>query len=331
LIHAYEGETIFREMKFYVGVTDQEWFDYLRSRPGLIEVNFWQPSGRDEFRSLHKGDLFLFKLHRSARTQHRDVIAGGGVFVSFSVLPISLAWEAFERGNGAASYSEMRRRVLRHRKTVEASHEDFHIGCIILTQPFFLDDALWFSAPEWNKNIVRGKAHGYELEKAAGKFIWNNLQRVWEWNHFIDLEREARRIEEEKQRYGKESVIRPRLGQGAFRVLVTDAYHRSCAISGEHSLPALEAAHIKPYIDDGPHSVNNGLLLRSDIHRLFDAFYITVTPEFRIEVSRRLKEEFENGRSYYPFHGKSLTQLPTNREDMPFLEFLEWHNNNFGS
>jgi predicted restriction endonuclease len=165
----------------------------------------------------------------------------------------------------------------------------------------------------------------------SGFLLPNGIKTSFGANHFIDLEREARRIEEEKQRYGKESVIRPRLGQGAFRVLVTDAYHRSCAISGEHSLPALEAAHIKPYIDDGPHSVNNGLLLRSDIHRLFDAFYITVTPEFRIEVSRRLKEEFENGRSYYPFHGKSLTQLPTNREDMPFLEFLEWHNNNFGS
>jgi hypothetical protein len=48
-------------------------------------------------------------------------------------------------------------------------------------------------------------------------------------------------------RYGAPVLVPPRLGQGAFRVAVTDAYGRSCAVTREHSLPVLEAAHIQPY------------------------------------------------------------------------------------
>ena len=187
---------------------------------------------------------------------------------------------------------------------------------------------MWFPAPEWRAPIVRGKATGYELDKEAGQFIWKNLQRGWQHQRIHDLDGEAQRIEEERARYGKETTIKPRLGQGAFRVLVTDAYQRACAITEEHSLPALEAAHIKPYTESGPHAVNNGLLLRSDLHRLFDRGYITVTPDYRIEISRLLKEEFENGRSYYPFHGHSLSHLPAAVNDRPQKGLLIWHNEN---
>jgi putative restriction endonuclease len=88
-------------------------------------------------------------------------------------------------------------------------------------------------------------------------------------------------------RHGEPVLVRPRLGQGAFRVLVTDVYRRRCAVSGERTLPALDAAHIRPYGEGGEHAAQNGLLLRRDIHSLFDAGYVTVTPDLRFEVSRR--------------------------------------------
>lgn len=311
-------------MRFYAGVTDQEWYDFLKASPGIDEVNFWQPSPDSQFRALEKGDIFLFKLHRGGRTGRRDLIAGGGVFASYSVLPISLAWEAFEVKNGAASYSEMRSRLLHYRRIPDLPHEDFQVGCIILTQPFFFDESQWFPAPEWSPSIVRGK--GYELDAEAGQFIWNNLQRAWIDERAFDLDAEAKRIEAERDRYGKETTIRPRLGQSTFRIMVTDAYKRACAITEEHSLPALEAAHIKPYNESGPHAVNNGLLLRSDIHRLFDRGYITIAPDFHVEVSRRLREEYKNGRSYYPFHGCRIARLPIERANLPYKEYLIWHN-----
>lgn len=72
-------------------------------------------------------------------------------------------------------------------------------------------------------------------------------------------------------RFAEPHLIRPRLGQGAFRLAVTDAYNRECAITGGRVLPALDAAHIQSYSSGGEHAVSNGLLLRRDIHSVFDA------------------------------------------------------------
>ena len=109
---------------------------------------------------------------------------------------------------------------------------------------------------------------------------------------------------------------------------VTTAYGGACAVSGEHSLPVLEAAHIQPYsTKGGSHEVSNGLLLRADIHRLFDRGYVTVTPDLRFVVSERLAKEFENGKAYYKRNGKVLG-LPKNAADQPDLELLRWHNEN---
>jgi putative restriction endonuclease len=133
---------------------------------------------------------------------------------------------------------------------------------------------------------------------------------------------------EEVARYGAEFLTRARLGQGAFRVLVTDAYTRRCAITGERTLPALEAAHIQPFAKSGPNVTANGLLLRSDLHKLFDSGYLSVTPDLSVEVSRKIKEEFENGRDYYALHGRTLVVVPATEKDRPSSKFLEWHNSN---
>jgi HNH endonuclease len=126
-------------------------------------------------------------------------------------------------------------------------------------------------------------------------------------------------------RYGEARHVQPRLGQGTFRVAVTEACGRACAITEEHSLPALEAAHIRSFAEEGPHDVRNGMLFRADFHRLFDAGYVTVTQDLRLEVGSRLKKDFENGRSYYPYHGRQL-HLPAPTNERPDPAFLQWHN-----
>jgi len=131
--------------------------------------------------------------------------------------------------------------------------------------------------------------------------------------------------------YGEEYLTRARLVQGAFQILVTDAWHRRCAISGERTLPALEAAHILPYSEDGPHPISNGLLLRADLHRLFNDGYVTVEAslhDYRFLVSGRVKAEFANGREYYHFHGKPLEHLPVAESQRSGRTFLDWHNQN---
>ena len=294
-----------------IAVTDGGWFDMLRQQPNLTEVNFWAPSAA-KFRALQPGELFLFKLHAP-----RNVIVGGGIFAYANTLPCSLALEAFREANGARSAQEMRARIARYRRADQGDRSDFEIGCRILTQPFFFDKGDWIPVPaSWAPNIVSFKT--YATGDADGLALWDAVNDR--------LKRPASPgMAEAQARFGEPQLIRPRLGQGAFRVLVTDIYNRRCAITHERTLPALEAAHIRPYGDGGEHEARNGLLLRRDIHSLFDAGYVTVTPGLRFEVSRRIKEEFDNGRHYYELHGKPIS-APADVLRRPDPEALRWHN-----
>jgi putative restriction endonuclease len=109
-------------------------------------------------------------------------------------------------------------------------------------------------------------------------------------------------------------------------VAVLDAYGRRCAVTEEKTLPVLEAAHIRPYADGGGHEVGNGLLLRSDFHTLFDAGYLTIDTDYRLLVSKRLKDEFSNGRHYYEHHGAQVPNLPNRTDLLPSRSAIEWRN-----
>jgi putative restriction endonuclease len=105
---------------------------------------------------------------------------------------------------------------------------------------------------------------------------------------------------------------------------VLDAYRRACAVTNEHSLVVLDAAHVKPYAAGGDHDVRNGLALRTDLHKLFDRGYVTVDDEMRFVVGRRLKADFDNGRSYYELHGRTIN-LPSETALRPAIQALAWH------
>jgi putative restriction endonuclease len=305
-------------VKIWVGVTDKDWFQFL-ARIGPDEVNFWQPSGSRVFRALQPGEPFLFKLHSPD-----NFVVGGGHFVRYSALPTSLAWDAFGLKNGVGSLDELNARVRRYRR--QDASVDPVIGCNVLAEPFFLPRSAWIPVPpSWAPNIVQGKT--YDTTAAEGRALWEAVHVALTSTPKVG-EPSAAAAPYDESRFGAEYLTRGRLGQGAFRVLVTDAYKRRCAVTGEKTLPVLEAAHIKPYALLGPHRVSNGILLRSDLHKLFDLGYLTVTPELRLEVSPRLKTEWQNGREYYAHHGQPLCIQPTDPASQPSREFLTWHNEN---
>jgi putative restriction endonuclease len=299
-------------MKAFVAVTDRDWYEFLRRRSDLDEVNFWQPGGGRQFRALSPGQPFLFKLHYP-----ENAIVGGGFFAHFSLIPASLAWDAFGEKNGAPTFSEMRRRIERYRRIAPDPREDYNIGCIILEEPFFLEREQWIPAPaSFARNTVVGKT--YDLREEEGRSLWDEV-----------LMRRAvsgRRVAEQivGPMFGEPALVRRRLGQGGFRILVTDTYRRHCAVTGERTLPVLQAAHIRPVTAGGLHQVDNGLLLRSDIHTLFDRGYVTVTPDHHFRVSNRLRDEWHNGRVYYELDGSEV-RLPTAKGFWPSREALEWH------
>lgn len=99
-------------------------------------------------------------------------------------------------------------------------------------------------------------------------------------------------------------------------------------ITGEKTLPVLEAAHIKPYSMEGTHEIDNGLLLRRDFHTLFDRGYITIDKSLTVEVSHRIKEDFGYGKEYYAYHGHKLVILPERKDQLPDPYYLGWYNEN---
>ncbi len=215
----------------------------------------------------------------------------------------------------------MRQRIEKYRSRDRVDpRAEYTVGCLMISEPVFFDREEWIPQPaDWGRQTVQGA--GYSLDSGEGRRIWLEcLARARSSGR-----EEGPAVMGEERRYGRPILVEPRLGQGTFRIAVTDAYGRACALTGEHSLPALEAAHIKPFSAGGPHSVRNGLLLRSDIHRLFDRGYVTVAPDLHFEVSRRLKEEFENGRTYYPLHGTAI-RVPRAAIERPARELLAWHN-----
>ncbi len=78
--------------------------------------------------------------------------------------------------------------------------------------------------------------------------------------------------------------------------------------------------------------MDNGILMRSDMHALFDAGYLTIDYDRagkpRAVVSGRLREDFGNGRDYYPYHGRRLAVVPEQRSLRLARQYLDWHHDN---
>jgi putative restriction endonuclease len=302
-------------MSVYVYPTDLEWFQFLQSRSPLDEVNFWQPGGTIEFRRLQPGELFLFRLKSPI-----NKIAGGGTFSFATLFPISGAWEAFGEKNGVPSFSELFNAIRHYRSRNGATNttSDTQIGCIVLQNPFFLAEHDWIATPtDYHLNLVQGKKFPLDSETGCSLLKWGSMQLALQ----VPVVSEPTAT----PMYGEPTLIRQRIGQGAFRLIVSDAYSKRCAVTGEKTLPVLEAAHIKPVSSGGEHRIDNGLLLRSDLHKLFDLGYVTVTPNGEFRVSSKLKETWMNGRVYYDFD-RSLIRHPLHEEQWPSRLFLEWHN-----
>ncbi len=318
-------------MRAFIANTDYDWYYHLSdlaAQPdGLDEVNFWKPSGRGgTFRALSFGEPLVFKLKK----EHGHAIAGFGLYTAFRRLTLREAWRAFGEGNGAPSLTDVQTRVAKYASGADSlSHT---VGCILLSTPFLFPREMWIDAPaDWADQIVGGK--GYDTSHGEGRRIWQAcLDRAATLSQSIILNPAAPatlfdRAAEPPQRYGAERTIRPRLGQSTFRFGLEDAYGQ-CAVTREHSLPALDAAHIVPYREGGSHDLTNGLLLRADVHRLYDSGYVTVTPDYTFKVSPRLRKDFDNGKVYYALDGQRIF-APDDLQRRPSPENLEAASNRF--
>jgi len=297
--------------ELYVGVTDGSWYEFLSSRPGIDEVNFWRPGGRGLLRAP-QGAPLLFK-----RRSPQNAIAGLGFVEYVDRMSIADAWEFYGSKNGAASLDELVRTIGR---ILKKPVDRFHIiGCAILSQPVFFPESVWIAQPaSWKPNIVQGEY--FDMDSGEGALMWHEIK-----------ERLGSRMPplatSEIAPFGgrgKPALYLPRQGQGTFRRFVLAAYGNRCAVTGEHSVPVIDAAHIADFAEHQRHEISNGIALRSDIHKLFDRGYVSIRPDHTFVVSKALAEEFNNGKVYYEMHNAKVT-LPDNPALRPNAEYLERH------
>ncbi|MGI4870487.1 MAG: HNH endonuclease [Janthinobacterium lividum] len=314
-------------MNFYVGLTDTRWFDFLRQEP-REDVNFWKPLGGTNFGAVPSGAPFLLKLRKPAHC-----VAGVGFFTNQLTLPLATAWDMFGPRNGFADCPAFYQAIQGYRKAAKKEYTPSpEINCLVLTAPIFFRKPDWIPAPaDWGDPIVTGKV--YSTAAPIGAKLWADVSATllrYQQTSFTQELAAADSLVLESPGIYREALTKVRIGQGAFKALVTQAYEKKCAISGEKTLPVLEAAHIQPFSQAGPNSLGNGLLLRSDLHKLFDRHYLTIDADDRtVHVSSRIREEFQNGKEYYRFDKQPLKVLPKNLLDQPARQYLQHHNNLF--
>lgn len=153
---------------------------------------------------------------------------------------------------------------------------------------------------------------------------WRPLKPADELGAALFLAREG--IEEEaevpsgRDRRDKElRAIYVRRGQRTFRRKLLKAYGQACAVTGCKITDLLEAAHISPYRGDHTNKVSNGLLLRTDVHTLFDLGLLWVNEQFIVQVAKSARRS-----PYDELHGIRL-QMPRAAADKPNASLLEHH------
>ena len=312
-------------MRPFIANTDWNWFRFLRGKQAggraVDEANFWQPRAQRPMAHLGPGTPLFFRLKKP-----RYAIAGYGFYSHFALLGLRQAWDFFGEANGDPNLASFLTRIGNYRKldlVGDHSAPRAPIGCTILRDCTFWPEDRWLQwgeAEGWAKNIVQGKAEAApeRATRLLAEIQYDSMTTPPELvaGAFTPLEVDEREIVMAKER--------TRVGQGTFRSRLLDAYGRRCAITGEHTEIVLDAAHIQPYLGPASNHIQNGLLLTKEFHALFDAGYVTVTPDLVVRVSGRLREEWDNGVRYYPFDGTRL-RLKDGGSTTPSLEALEWH------
>ncbi|MFO0963930.1 MAG: HNH endonuclease [Phycisphaerales bacterium] len=313
----------------YVAQTDRAWFQFLSERAdwrrvpdrGFVdEANFWMPRAQRPFANLVPGQPVFLRLKAP---EHK--IAGVGYYAAFHSLALSEAWSLFEWRNGCDSYASFRHRLVRlgHEPAEEAQSER-RVGCVVLANVELWEQRRW---------IPWGDLEEFSPNTQQGKFVRDARQAAMllaatEPSLGVAAPEFAERfslVTADGRRWRDAAAQAARDGQGAFRLRLLDAYGRQCAITGEHTEPVLDAAHIQPYLGRASNHVQNGLVLCKEFHTLFDRGYVTVTPELRVRVSPLLRAEYSNGRRYYPYDDQPLATLPKDARLQPSREALDWH------
>lgn len=191
--------------------------------------------------------------------------------------------------------------------------------------------------PSLQDRKISGASHGSKLDVE----IWEEFNHNWEKLGFesekLLAERTGKQVEEVTEietidlpRAGitRDAVVKIRVNQSFFRKAVFAAYDFKCCITGLGILELLNASHIIPWSKDEINRVNprNGLCLNAFHDRAFDRGFLTITPEYKIKISKSIKRnDVDNiAQDFLLRYDGSEMRLPT--RFLPDANFLKYHN-----
>lgn len=192
--------------------------------------------------------------------------------------------------------------------------------------------------PELRKQGITGLINGSKLEEE----IWNEFNGNWEKLAFeseiLIAKYQNKEIEEvieinlENLPIGKdrETIIKARVNQNFFRSTILSSYNIKCCITGLTIPDFLVASHIKPWTKDKENRTNphNGLCLNSIHDKAFDKGFISISPDYKVLISRYF-DNYSNDKAVYDFFKRFENQsivLPD--KFYPSKDFLDWHYRN---
>lgn len=295
---------------FAISPTDKDWFNYLKNSGLNSYVNFWTPTPWN-IKQLQKGNRLYFMLKSPIRK-----IGGFGEFVEYKNLTAADAWIEFGFRNGRASRQEFINQIQKYidknsakfgKRNINIS--TYKIGCVILNNCQFWESDKFITAN--NQNIYfASQIVKIKYLKQYDPF----LQAQNDQNNFslVNEPRNDRHVESN----GRE-------GQGEFKGKILRAYNNRCCISGETTPELLEAAHIQEYKNKKSNHVQNGLLLRVDLHRLYDNGLLFIDSNYKIHISKLILSQ-----QYRQYHGQTI-ELPTSTNEHPSKDTLELRRNDF--
>lgn len=172
----------------------------------------------------------------------------------------------------------------------------------------------------WNEFYQNWSELPYESEKLRAKFEHSTVEALYDIN-LAELPKEGK---------VREQLVKVRVNQGFFRSTILAAYNSTCCITGLQNSSLLIAGHIKPWGLDEINRLNpqNGIAINALHDKAFEAGLITITPDFKIKISSKLKEQKQDQETiqhYFLRYDNKEIILPS--KFLPAKEFLEYHNN----
>lgn len=289
---------------YAISTTDYDWFDFLKGVELNSYVNFWTPTPWN-IRKLKDSERWYFMLKSPIRE-----IGGFGEFVAYKNLTAEEAWNEFGQRNGCLDKQEFINRLQLY---IDKNSQEFggiaidintyKIGCVVLKNCEFWEEENYKSPNkyeiEFPSQVVK-----FKYFKGIDPFLDNNRSISQD---FIPLS---------KARDENKREINQRLGQGKFKGELLKAYNNKCCITGETCPELLEAAHIQRYLCQASNHIQNGLLLRVDLHRLFDAGLLNIDENYCVQISSHLESN-----AYKLLNGAKIT-LPSNPHEFPSKKSL---------